>query len=121
MRIVEEKKYTMYLSEEEFDLLYPITKNIPYGYRCITDTNDDIVEYVLTLKDDMLDNMLEVLHNAASYAKYELCNRSKSEEIRNLSDAIFINLRYGCVDDDLDSFENIPEDELGDLLNDEEY
>mgnify|MGYP003288561311 CR=1 FL=1 len=103
MRIVEEKKYTMYLSEEEFDLLYPITKSIPYGYRCITNNNDDIVEYVLTLKDNMLDDITEMLHDAASYAKYEEYNIFRAEEITRLSDAIYINLHYWCDDDeDLD-------------------
>lgn len=123
MRIVEERKYTMYLSVEEFDLMYPLTKDIPYGYRCITNNNDDRESYIITLNESMLDDIGEALKYAEYVQEYEECNRFAAKEIRDLSDSIYYELKYSYDydGDDLDPFENIPDDELDDLLNDEEY
>ena len=94
MRIELEKKYTMYLSVEEFDLMYPLTKDIPYGYRCITNNEDDRESYVIKLTESMIDNIKYQLEYAAWYQEYEECNRYKAEEIRGLVNSIYYELKY---------------------------
>jgi hypothetical protein len=89
----------MYLSVEEFDLMYPLTKDVPYGYRCITNKEDDIEEYVLTLKNNMLDDIQEILYKESSRQKFEENNSFKAEELYELADSIYYNLKYGLDDD----------------------
>ena len=106
MRIVEEKRYTMYLSVEEFDLMYPLTKNVPYGYRCITNKEDERESYVITLNESMLDDIEEALKYAEYKQEYEECNRFAAEEIRDLYDSIYYELNYSYdYDEDEDDYD----------------
>ena len=89
MRIFEEKTYTMYLNEEEFGLLFEITKHIPYSYLYDTEEN----EYRIVMDEDMLDDIYEELKEEASRQLYEECNRTRALEIRNLIDDIYMELR----------------------------
>lgn len=94
MRIELEKKYTMYLSVEEFDLMYPLTKDVPYGYRCVTNKEDERESYVINLTEIMIDDINDKLEYAAWYQEYEECNRYKAEEIRDLINSIYYELKY---------------------------
>lgn len=89
MRIYEEKTYTMYLNEEEFGLLFEITKHIPYSYLYDTEEN----EYRIVMDEDMLDDIYEELKTEESRQLYEECNRSRALEIRDLLDDIYMELR----------------------------
>jgi hypothetical protein len=105
MRIEKERNYVMYLSVEEFDLMYPLTKDIPYGYRCITNNEDERESYVITLTDEMLDDIQYDLDRAAAYQEYEKCNRFRAKEIRDLNDTIYYELNYSLdLDDDDDIY-----------------
>ena len=89
MRIFEERTYTMYLNEEEFGLLFEITKHIPYSYLYDTEEN----EYRIVMDEDMLDDVYEELKEEESRQLYEECNRYRALEIRNLIDDIYMELR----------------------------
>ena len=88
MRIESTTTYTMYLSTEEFELLYSITNEVPYGYRVVEE------EYELTLTEDMLDEIEELLEHESYVQEYEECNRTRYEEIRDLQDSIYYELNY---------------------------
>ena len=89
MRIFEERTYTMYLEEEEFGLLFEITKHIPYSYLYDTEEN----EYRIVMDEDMLDDICEELEREESRQLYEECNRIRALEIRDLLDNIYTELR----------------------------
>ena len=89
MRIFEERTYTMYLNEEEFGLLFEITKHILYSYLYDTEEN----EYRIVMDEDMLDDIYEELKKEESRQLYEECNRAKALEIRDLLDDIYMELR----------------------------
>lgn len=89
MRIFEERTYTMYLNEEEFGLLFEITKHIPYSYLYDTEEN----EYRIVMDEDMLDDIYEELKDEMSKQLYEECNRFRANEIRDLLDDIYMELR----------------------------
>lgn len=89
MRLFEERTYTMYLNEEEFGLLFEITKHIPYSYLYDTEEN----EYRIVMDEDMLDDIYEELKEEESRQLYEECNRTKALEIRDLLDDIYMELR----------------------------
>lgn len=89
MRIFEERTYTMYLNEEEFGLLFEITKHIPYSYLYDTEEN----EYRIVMDEDMLDDIYEELKTEESRQLYEECNRVRALEIRELIDDIYLELR----------------------------
>ena len=89
MRIFEERTYTMYLNEEEFGLLYEITKHIPYSYLYDTEEN----EYRIVMDEEMLDDIYEELKEEESRQLYEECNRARALEIRDLLDDIYMELR----------------------------
>lgn len=89
MRIFEERTYTMYLNEEEFGLLFEITKHIPYSY--LYDTEEK--EYRIVMDEDTLDDVYEELKEEESRQLYEECNRFRALEIRNLVDDIYMELR----------------------------
>ena len=109
MRIELEKNYTMYLSVEEFDLMYPLTKDVPYGYRCITNKEDERESYVIKLTETMIDDIQDKLEYAAWYQEYEECNRYRAEEIHDLINSIYYELNYSLdlVDDDDDDDDDI--------------
>ena len=89
MRIFEERTYTMYLNEEEFGLLFETTKHIPYSYLYDTEEN----EYRIVMDEDMLDDIYEALKDEMDRQRYEECNRFKANEIRDLLDDIYMELR----------------------------
>ena len=89
MRIFEERTYTMYLNEEEFGLLFEVTKHIPYSYLYNTEEN----EYRIIMDEDMLDDIYEALKDEMDRQLYEEYNRFKANEIRNLLDDIYMELR----------------------------
>lgn len=89
MRIFEERTYTMYLNEEEFGLLFEVTKNIPYSYLYDTEEN----EYRIVMDEDMLDDIEEALKDEMDRQLYEECNRFRSNEIRDLLDDIYLETR----------------------------
>ena len=88
MRIFEERTYTMYLEEEEFGLLFEITKHIPYSYLYDTEEN----EYRIVMDEDMLDDVEEALIDEMDRQLYEECNRFRANEIRSLLDDIDMEL-----------------------------
>ena len=78
MRIFEERTYTMYLNEEEFGLLFEITKHIPYSYLYDTEEN----EYRIVMDEDMLKNAASVKLLCVTATGYdnidiEFCKSSK--------------------------------------------
>ena len=89
MRIFEERTYTMYLNEEEFGLLFEITKHIPYSYLYDTEEN----EYRIVMDEDMLDDIEEALKDEMDRQLYEEYNRFRANEIRDLLDDIYLELR----------------------------
>lgn len=89
MRLFEERTYTMYLNEEEFGLLFEITKHIPYSYLYDTEEN----EYRIVMDEDMLDDIYEELKEEESRQLYEECNRARAQEIRDLLYDIYMELR----------------------------
>lgn len=89
MRIFEERTYTMYLNEEEFGLLFEVTKNIPYSYLYDTEEN----EYRIVMDEDMLNDIEEALKDEMDRQLYEECNRFRSNEIRDLLDDIYLETR----------------------------
>lgn len=89
MRIFEERTYTMYLNEEEFGLLFEITKNIPYSY--LYDTEEK--EYRIVMDEDMLDDIEEALKDEMDRQFYEECNRFRANEIGDLLYDIYLELR----------------------------
>jgi ribosomal protein S8 len=84
MRIEELKSYTMYLMPEEFELMYSITKSIPYGYRVVND------EYLITATEDMINDIQNALEHEGYIQRYEECNRYKADRIADL----MININY---------------------------
>jgi hypothetical protein len=82
--------YKINFNEEEFALLYEITNDIPYGYLHNTLTN----EYIVTVDEDILDDIKEKLDTTRSYELYENCNRFTAEEITNLLNIIYLEERY---------------------------
>ncbi len=88
MRIEMERTYTMYLSVEEFELLYSITNEVGFGYRIVEE------EYEITLTEDMLNEIEELLDHESYVQEYEECNRTRYEEIRDLQDSIYYELNY---------------------------
>ena len=88
MRIEMERTYTMYLSVEEFELLYSITNEVGFGYRIVEE------EYEITLTEDMLNEIEELLDHESYIQEYEECNRTRYEEIRDLQDSIYYELNY---------------------------
>lgn len=89
MRIFEERTYTMYLNEEEFGLLFEVTKHIPYSYLYNTEEN----EYKIVMDEDMLDDIYEALKDEMDRQLYEEYNRFRANEIRDLLDDIYMELR----------------------------
>ena len=89
MRIFEERTYTMYLNEEEFGLLFEVTKHIPYSYLYNTEEN----EYRIVMDEDMLDDIYEALKDEMDRQLYEEYNRFRANEIRDLLDDIYMELR----------------------------
>ena len=88
MRIEMETTYTMYTTVEEFELLYAIANEVGFGYRVVGE------EYELTLTEDMLDEIEELLEHESYVQEYEECNRARYEEIRDLQDSIYYELNY---------------------------
>jgi hypothetical protein len=88
MRIFEEKTYTMYLNEEEFGLLFEVTKHIPYSYLYDTEEN----EYRIVMDEDMLDDCYELLKEKMYFFDMEGM-RGSYEEMRDLVDSIYLELR----------------------------
>ena len=86
MRINEQRTFTMYLNEEEFEMMHHITESVPYGYRF------DGEEFIITLTEDMLDDIQDLLNNESYVQEYEECNRYKAEKIRYLLDSIYMEL-----------------------------
>jgi hypothetical protein len=88
MRIFEERTYTMYLNEEEFGLLFEVTKHIPYSYLYDTEEN----EYRIVMDEDMLDDCYELLKEKMYFFDMEGM-RGSYEEMRDLVDSIYLELR----------------------------
>ncbi len=78
MRIEESKYYKMYLTSEEFELMFSITETIPYGYKVINN------EYVITATEDMINEIQDALEHESYVQQYEECNRSKADRIAEL-------------------------------------
>lgn len=89
MRIESTTTYTMYLSGEEFELLYSLTSEVPYGYRVVEEEEE---EYELKLTEDMLDEIKDLLEREAYVQKYEEYNRARYEEIVDLQNSIYYEL-----------------------------
>ncbi len=88
MKIEEIKSYTMYLTPEEFELMYSITKAIPYGYRVVND------EYVITATEDIINDIQNALEHEDYVQRYEECNRYKADMIANLIINIDYEMKY---------------------------
>ena len=86
MRIESITTYTMYLSGGEFELLYSITSEVPYGYRVVEE------EYEIKLTEEMLDKIEDLLEREAYVQKYEEYNRARYEEIVDLQNSIYYEL-----------------------------
>lgn len=82
--------YKINFNEEEFELFYEITNDIPYGYLHNTLTN----EYIVTIDEDIIYDIKEKLDIASSYELYENCNRFAAERITNLLNIIYLEQRY---------------------------
>lgn len=94
MRINEEKTYTLYLSESEFELMHPITKSVNYQHVYYKNCNEQNGEYLLKMNEEQLDDVKELLETEQTYQLYEEYNRSKAEEIRDLLNDIYYELNY---------------------------
>lgn len=90
MRIDIVTTYTMYVTAEEFELLYNIAGELGFGYRYFPDEN----EYKITMDEDMLDDIKYFLEREQSHQLYDECNRSEAERIRDLLDDIHYEIRY---------------------------
>lgn len=94
MRINEERIYRMYLTEEEFALMHPITESVQYGYFYFKDKDKD-GEFVLTIKgEEMLDEIKEKLEHEQYVQEYEEYNSYMVEQIRDLLNSIYYELNY---------------------------
>lgn len=89
MRIEESRTFTMELSAEEFELLHPICKSVGYVYRFLVEEN----VYTMIVTDDMLYDMEDLLKDERDYQYYEECNRNRAEEIGELINEIYYELR----------------------------
>ena len=89
MRIQESRTFTMELSAEEFELLHPICKSVGYVYRFLVEEN----VYTMIVTDDMLYDMEDLLKDERDYQYYEECNRNRAEEIGELINEIYYELR----------------------------
>ena len=87
MRIEEQRNYTMYLEEEEFEIMHPITESVAYGFIF------DGEEYIITLTEEMIDDMRELLNHESYVQEYEECNSYQAERIRYILDSIYLELR----------------------------
>ena len=87
MRIEETTTFVMTLSAEEFELLHSICASLGYGYRVEND------EYIITMDEDMLDDIKDYLEREQTRQYYDECNRSAAYEIRALIDDIYLELR----------------------------
>ena len=88
MRINQVTTFTMGLSVEEFELLHSICASLGYGYRI----EDD--EYIITMDEDMLDDIKYFLEREQSHQYYDECNRFAAERIGDLLDCIYYELNY---------------------------
>ena len=89
MRIEEVTTYTVELSVEEFELLHPICKSVGYVYRFLVEKNI----YTMIVTDEMLYDMEDLLKDERDYQYYEECNRNRAEEIGELINEIYYELR----------------------------
>lgn len=88
MRIFEERTYTMYLNEEEFGLLFEITKHIPYSYLYDTEEN----EYRIVMDEDMINECHDLLEQKMYYFDSEGM-RGSYNEVKDLLDDMYLELR----------------------------
>ena len=58
MRIYEEKTYTMYLTVNEFELLYGICKEVGFGYTFEGNERDEDGEYKIAIRAGNLSDYL---------------------------------------------------------------
>ena len=95
MRINEQKTYTMYLSVEEFEIISPYAKTIPFGY-CLfkNSVNDEEGEYIVKADEEILDELIEVLKAKVNHLRYEECNRTQALEVQELLNDIYYELNY---------------------------
>ena len=93
MRIDIVTTYTMYVTTEEFELLYNIAGDAGFGYRYFPDEN----EYKITMDEDMLDDIKYFLEREQSRQLYDECNRGEAERIRDLLDDIHYEIRYNNI------------------------
>ena len=97
MRIEEIKYYTMYLNYEEFSLLHEHCNSVGYGYvydGSEVNFRDDTGHWKLTLTEEMLDEIVDLLEARHSYELYEECNRFAADEIKYLLNDIYYELHY---------------------------
>ena len=88
MRIEQVTTFTMALSEAEFTLLHSICASLGYGYRYEED------EYIITMDEDMLEDVRYFLEREQTHQEYDECNRFAAEEIGDLLNAIYYELNY---------------------------
>jgi hypothetical protein len=86
MRILETKYYTMYLNNEEFELLHRHCNSVGYGYVC------EDSEWKLTLTEEMLEEIDDLLEREYWHQLNDECYRAYAEEIRDLRDSIYYEL-----------------------------
>ena len=106
MRVNERRviTYTLYLSEEEFEVFQPVTEVVACGYRFDNDRN----EFIVTIdSESMLSDVKEALRHEHYVQEYEECNSRVAHDITKLLDDIYVAQHYGYMYD--------PDDEDGEF------
>ncbi len=90
MRIDIVTTYTIYVTAEEFELLYNIAGDAGFGYEYFKDED----EYKIVANEDILDDIKYFLEREQSHQLYDECNRNAAERIGDLLDSIYYELNY---------------------------
>ena len=94
MRILEVTTYTIYLTNEEFELMHKICSSAGYGYSYRNDNKDEDGYWKIVVDEDILEEIQLLLDREYGYQLYEECNRPYALEIRELLDDIYYELNY---------------------------
>ena len=85
----EEELYNVYLSEEQFEVFFEVTSDIPYGY--VHDRIDN--KYLIILDEDTIYDVEERLEKEYYYRKYEYCSSNAAREIVDIQNEIYLQTR----------------------------
>ena len=85
----EEEMYKIYLSEEQFEVFFEVTSDIPYGYVHDRINND----YIILLDEDTKYDVEERLEKEHDYRKYEYCSTNATQEIIDIQNEIYLQTR----------------------------